>query len=85
MKDAQGRGIIRLGDKTSHGGQVISAASDFTVLGKAVAVEGDMTYCPQCKGQFAITPAGGTRTHHGKSVAFNDDATECGAKLISSI
>jgi len=85
MKDAQGRGIIRLGDKTSHGGEVISAASDFTVLGKAVAVEGDMTYCPQCKGSFAIRPAGGTRTHHGKQVAFNDDVTECGAKLISTI
>lgn len=85
MKDAQGRGIIRLGDKTSHGGEVVSAASDFTVLGKTVAVDGDMTYCPQCKGQFAIRLAGGTRHHHGKFVAFNDDDTDCGAKLISSV
>ncbi|HAT33402.1 MAG TPA: PAAR domain-containing protein, partial [Janthinobacterium sp.] len=26
MKDAKGRGVIRLGDKTSHGGEVVSAS-----------------------------------------------------------
>jgi uncharacterized Zn-binding protein involved in type VI secretion len=85
MRDAQGRGIIRLGDKTTHGGEVISAADDYQVLGKKVAVEGDMTSCPQCKGRFAIRPANSDRNHHGKPVAYHDDSTECGAKLISSI
>lgn len=87
MKDAQGRGVIRLGDKTSHGGQVISAVSDFTVLGKAVAVDGDMTLCPQCKGNFAVKPGGGSGTiqHHGKQVAYDGDTTACGARLMSSI
>lgn len=85
MKDQQGRGIIRLGDKTTHGGEVISAAQDFTVIGKQVAVEGDATYCPQCKGKFSIHPSGSTRKHHGKQVAFDQDLTACGAKLISSI
>ena len=85
MKDAKGRGVVRLGDKTTHGGQVTSAANDFIVLGKALAVEGDMTFCPQCKGKFAIRPASGDRKHHGKQVAYHDDVTECGAKLISSI
>ncbi|TFW33603.1 PAAR domain-containing protein [Massilia horti] len=85
MKDDQGRGVIRLGDKTNHGGEVMSAAEDFTVLGKAVALEGDSTYCPQCKGKFPIQPSGSTRKHHGKQVAFDQDLTACGAKLISSI
>jgi uncharacterized Zn-binding protein involved in type VI secretion len=85
MKDKNGRGVIRLGDKTTHGGEVISAADDFTVLGKKVAVEGDMTTCPKCKGKFAIRPAASDRKHHGKLVAYHDDATECGAKLLSSI
>jgi uncharacterized Zn-binding protein involved in type VI secretion len=85
MKDQHGRGVIRLGDQTTHGGKVISAAEDFTVLGKHVAVEGDATYCPQCKGKFPIQPAGSTRKHHGKQVAFDQDLTACGAKLISSI
>ncbi|WP_198119480.1 PAAR domain-containing protein [Massilia rhizosphaerae] len=85
MKDQQGRGVIRLGDKTTHGGKVISAAQDFTVLGKRVAVEGDSTYCPRCKGRFSICPGGGTRKHQGKWVAYDQDLTACGAKLISSI
>jgi uncharacterized Zn-binding protein involved in type VI secretion len=85
MKDHQRRGVIRLGDKTTHGGEVISAAQDFTVLGKPVALEGDSTYCPKCKGKFPIQPSGSTRKHHGKQVAYDQDPTACGAKLISSI
>jgi uncharacterized Zn-binding protein involved in type VI secretion len=85
MKDQQSRGVIRLVDKTTHGGQVISAAGDFTVLGKQVAIEGDATYCPKCKGKFTIYPHGSTRKHHGKQVAYDQDLTACGAKLISSL
>jgi uncharacterized Zn-binding protein involved in type VI secretion len=85
MKDQKGRGVIRLGDKTTHGGEVISAAPDFTVLGKQVAAEGDSTYCPRCKGKFSIHPAANSRKHHGKRVAYDNDVTACGAKLISSI
>lgn len=85
MKNQNGRGVIRLGDKTTHGGEVISAAKDFTVLGKSVALEGDATYCPKCKGKFPIQPSGSTRKHHGKQVAYDEDLTGCGAKLITSI
>lgn len=85
MRDQQGRGVIRLGDKTTHGGEVISAAQDFTVLGKKVAVEGDIAYCPKCKGKFPVLPNGSTRKHRGKAVAYDQDLTGCGAKLISSI
>jgi uncharacterized Zn-binding protein involved in type VI secretion len=85
MKDQNGRGVIRLGDKTTHGGEVISAAQDFVVTGKPVAVEGDATYCPKCKGKFPIQPIGSTRKHRGKPVAYDQDLTGCGAKLISSI
>jgi uncharacterized Zn-binding protein involved in type VI secretion len=85
MKDANGRGVVRLGDKTSHGGEVVSASDSFTVLGKKVALEGDMAMCPQCRGKFPIKPAGSTRKHHGKPVAYDGDMTACGAKLISTI
>ena len=85
MKDEKGRGVIRLGDKTSHGGTVISASDSYTVLGKTVALEGDSATCPKCKGTFAIQPQGSTRKHHGKQVAYHDDRTACGATLISSI
>lgn len=85
MKDQNQRGVIRLGDKTSHGGEVISASQNFTALGKRIAVEGDTTYCPKCKGIFPIQPSGGIRKHHGKEVAFDQDLTACGAQLISSM
>lgn len=85
MKNSKGRGIIRLGDKTTHGGTVISAQATFNVLGKAVAVEGDATICPQCKGTFPILAAGSERHHHGQAVAYDGDKTACGAKLLSSI
>ena len=85
MKNEEGHGIIRLGDKTSHGGEVISAVPDLKVFGKPVAVMGDSTYCPKCKGNFAIQPSGSIRKHHGKLVAYDQDLTACGARLISSI
>jgi uncharacterized Zn-binding protein involved in type VI secretion len=85
MKNSKGLGVIRLGDKTSHGGQVISAQSTLKALGKPVAVMGDMTVCPQCKGTFPILVANSERRHHGKAVAYDGDKTACGAKLSSSI
>lgn len=85
MKNSKGLGVIRLGDKTTHGGKVISAQPTFKALGKPVAVAGDMTMCPQCKGTFPIQVTSSERRHHGKAVAYDGDKTACGAKLISSI
>lgn len=85
MKNSKGRGVIRLGDSTSHGGNVTSASSDFTAIGKPVAVHGDTTFCPQCKGTFPIQVPSSDRHHHGKAVAYDGDKTTCGATLISSI
>lgn len=81
----QGRGVIRLGDKTDHGGQVINASSATVVMGKAAAIAADMTHCPQCKGNFAIKPDGAGASHKGRAYAYHDDVTECVAKLITSI
>jgi uncharacterized Zn-binding protein involved in type VI secretion len=85
MKNSKGRGVIRLGDSTSHGGKVTSAAADFKALGKSIALNGDNTLCPQCKGKFPIKVASSDRKHHGKAVAYDGDKTACGATLISSI
>jgi len=85
MRNSKGKGVIRLGDKTSHGGSVISAQPTFKVLGKAIAVEGDMTVCPQCKGVFPIQAPGSERHHNGQPVAYDGDKAACGATLISSI
>jgi uncharacterized Zn-binding protein involved in type VI secretion len=81
----EGRGVIRIGDKTDHGGQVLTATSATMVRGKAASLEGDMTVCPQCKGAFAIQPDGRGAKHKGKPYAYDGDVTGCGAKLITSL
>jgi uncharacterized Zn-binding protein involved in type VI secretion len=84
MKDSQGRGVIRLGDTTSHGGTVISASTTLSVLGQQVACDGDDVFCPRCKGVFKITVVTSDRSHCGKRVAYHGDKTACGAALVSS-
>ena len=81
----EGRGVIRLNDGTDHGGKVISTTSETIVLGEAAAIQDDMTFCPQCKGKFAIKPDGSGAKHKGKPYAYDGDVTECGARLISSL
>ena len=81
----KGRGIIRAGDKTDHGGTVLAASSGTIVMGKPAALKGDLTNCPQCKGTFPINPDGEGAKHAGKPYAYQDDVTACGAKLISSL
>lgn len=76
--------IIRLDAKTDHGGTVITASSGTIVMGREAAVEGDMTFCPKCKGQFSIQPDGAGARHQGKPYAYDQDLTACGAKLIAS-
>lgn len=80
-----GRPYIVLGDKTSHGGTVITA--DFTSLidGKAMARIGDKVVCPKCKGVFAIKQgAPSILTIEGTGYARHMDMTDCGANLIAS-
>jgi uncharacterized Zn-binding protein involved in type VI secretion len=80
-----GRGIIRLDDKTDHGGVVTSASSGTVILGIQAALADDMTFCPKCKGNYPIkTDASGAK-HMGRPYAYHDDQTACGAKLISSL
>ena len=81
----EGRGVIRLNDQTDHGGKVISATSETIVMGKAAAIQDNMTFCPKCKGNFAIKPDGAGAKHKGKPYAYDSDVTECGARLISSL
>lgn len=81
----QGRGVIRLNDKTDHGGQVVSATSGTNVMGVVAALQDDMTYCSKCKGNFAIKSDGAGARHQGKPYAYDGDKTECGARLITSL
>jgi uncharacterized Zn-binding protein involved in type VI secretion len=60
-----GRSVIRLNDMTDHGGKVIAVSSGTIVMGVEAALSADMTFCPKCKGNFAIKPDGsGTKANH---------------------
>lgn len=81
-----GKQVIRLGDKTSHGGAVIAASAGYyTVGGIAVARVGDLCSCPK-KGHDNCVIASGNPKFivGGKAVAFEGDVTSCGAVLQAS-
>lgn len=78
------RAIIRLGDRTSHGGTVLEAFPTFSVYGKNVTGVGHKGYCPRCKREFVIVAAAKSFTFIGKNVAVEGMQTSCGALLIAS-
>jgi uncharacterized Zn-binding protein involved in type VI secretion len=54
-------------------------------MGTEAALGDDVTFCPKCKGKFPIKPDGSGAKHKGRSYAYDNDLTACGAKLISSV
>jgi uncharacterized Zn-binding protein involved in type VI secretion len=80
------KGVIRLGDPTTHGGKVVSAGARTAVRGKAVARVGDSCSCP-IKGHedCVIIEGHPTILVDGVAVAFEGHRTSCGAALISTV
>ncbi|WP_425121028.1 PAAR domain-containing protein [Burkholderia gladioli] len=87
MKDENGRGVIRLHDRTTHGGQVITASRDLRVLGLPVALANDLTECPICHGQFRILPENSTRRHprRRRRVRQRPDRMRCPPDLLARL
>jgi uncharacterized Zn-binding protein involved in type VI secretion len=78
--------IIRLGDKTTHGGVVISASPTHIIHGLGIARVGDMVTCPQSgHGTNPIIEGSPTFTIDGRQVALHGHHTACGCALISSM
>lgn len=83
--------IITVGDKTDHGGTVISGSPNHDVRGRAIARLGDQVDCPQLypggkpHGVNKITTAYSSFTVNGVPVAVEGCTTECGCKLIGSL
>jgi uncharacterized Zn-binding protein involved in type VI secretion len=80
------KGVIRLGDPTSHGGRVISANARSKVLGITVARVGDACLCPiPGHGACVIVEGHPSVKVDGIPVAFEGHKTSCGASLISTV
>ena len=75
--------LIRLGDKTSHGGVVIEASPHSDSGGIGIARIGDKTVCPK-HGPVPIISGDMTSIVDGKPAARHGVKTACGASLIAS-
>ena len=77
------RAIVVLGDRTTHGGTVITGDATYTIQGRQAARVGDRVACPKCKGVFPIV-TGAPTVFSRQSIARHGDTTSCGATLIAS-
>ncbi len=78
-----GQPFITKGDKTDHGGTVISCAPTSDVNHKGMARVGDMVACPRCKGVFSIAQGDNSMIVDEAAVAYHGCKTTCGAMLIA--
>ncbi|AQR68823.1 MULTISPECIES: PAAR domain-containing protein [Janthinobacterium] len=77
--------VIRLGDKTSHGGTVLEASAVSDSGGIGMARVGDKVACPlPGHGVCPIVSGDSSFIVDGKPVARHGDKTSCGALLIAS-
>jgi len=77
------RRFILLGDKTSHGGTVITATSNMTMDGIPVARIGDLVSCPKCSGNpHHIVGGAGNVTLDDRNLAREGDQVSDGSVLI---
>jgi uncharacterized Zn-binding protein involved in type VI secretion len=74
--------LIRLGDKTSHGGTVLEASQFTDSGGIGIARMGDKASCP-IHGNTTIASGDPTLIIDGKPAARHGDKTGCGAVLIA--
>lgn len=80
------KGIIRVGDKTTGGGTVLSGSAALCFGGISVARVGDAVFCPlPGHGRTVIAQGHPTYKENGVPVAFNGHLCECGCALISSL
>ena len=77
-----GRLIVRLGDSSTHGGEVVTSASKWYAEGKLIARKGDSFACP-IHGMQTIAEGSQKWECEGLPIARHGDATTCGATLIS--
>lgn len=79
------QGFVLLGDKTTHGGEVISASSTTIIKGKAAALVGDLVSCPiPGHGVNPIIEGCPEEIEDGRELVVNGCHSACGCELISS-
>lgn len=78
--------VIRLGDPTNHGGNVVSGSPTSVIFDKPVARLGDQVSCPKQGHSNCVIAEGDPEwLVDGKPVALEGHKTSCGAALISTL
>jgi uncharacterized Zn-binding protein involved in type VI secretion len=80
---AVSRPVIRKGDRTSHGGVVVTGDETVMIFGQPMARLGDRVSCPKCSGTHTIVE-GTTDVGSDRKTAVEGMKTSCGAVLIAS-
>jgi uncharacterized Zn-binding protein involved in type VI secretion len=78
------RAIIRLGDKTNHGGTIIEGFPTAILYGRPIAGKGHKVTCPKCRGTFVIAEGIGNHSFYDVNTAVEGMHTTCGAVLLAS-
>lgn len=79
-----GREVARLGDKSSHGGSIITGATRTYANGKPIARVGDLHSCPITgHGVTPIVTGNVAVLVEGSPAARVGDSTGCGATIVS--
>ncbi|EPK7282856.1 PAAR domain-containing protein [Citrobacter farmeri] len=80
------KGIVRIGDKNTGGGQVLSGSTKMKFAGIGVARLNDPVSCPiQGHSPSKIVEGHPTMKDNGIPVAFHGYKCSCGCTLISSL
>lgn len=80
------KGIIRVGDKNTGGGSVLSGSTNMKFCGIGVARLGDPVSCPiEGHGPTVIAEGHPTFKDNGVPVAFHGHRCACGCTLISGL
>lgn len=74
--------IVRLGDTSNHGGQVVTAASHWWCEDARIARIGDILNCP-IHGPQPIVTGSGIWQCEDSPIARDGDVAACGAVLFS--
>lgn len=77
------RAVIRKGDRTSHGGVVVTGDETVIIFGQPMARVGDRVTCPRCGGTHTIVE-GLPGVSSDREAALEGMRTSCGATLIAS-
>ncbi|KAB8306723.1 MULTISPECIES: PAAR domain-containing protein [Rahnella] len=78
--------VVRVGDKTTHGGMVLAGSGTMTFANIPVARKGDKVSCPiPGHGPTTIIEGNPNYLDNGIPVAFHGHKCACGCTLISSL